>query len=72
MNAGVYGPGLLQTLQALSLPQVLLNPPFPVVTVMGHSQFQMLMTYLVQWKEGDGATKLPGLPHLCSFLHLIQ
>lgn len=46
MNVGVYGPGALQTLQALSLPQVLQNPLFPVVTVMGHSQSQMQMTYL--------------------------
>lgn len=61
MNAGEYGPGALQTLQALSLPQALLTPPFPVVTVMEHSQSQMLMMYLVQQREVDGATKPTGL-----------
>lgn len=66
MSAEVYGPEVLQTLQAQSLPQALLNPPFPAVTVMGHSQSQMLMMYLVQWREEDGATKPPGL-----LLHLL-
>lgn len=56
MSAGVYGPGSLQTLQALSLPQALLTPPFPAETVTGHSQSLMLMMYLVQWRGKDGAT----------------
>lgn len=44
----MYVPGTLQTQQALSLPQALTTPPFPAGTVTGHSQSQMLMTYLVQ------------------------
>lgn len=64
MSAGVHVPGSLQTPQALSLPQALLAPPFPAGTEMGHSQSQMLTTYLVQWRGRDGATKPPGvLPH---------
>lgn len=46
MSAGVYGPRVLLTLQAPSLPLALLNPPFPAVTAMGHSQSQTLMMYL--------------------------
>lgn len=74
MSAGVYGPGSLQTLQALSLPQALPTPPFPAETVMGHSQSQMLMMYLMQWRGRNGATRPPGpftsVP--CSPLDLIQ
>lgn len=57
MSAEVRVPGSLQTLQALSLPQALLTPPFPAGTGMGRSQSQMLTTYLVQWRGGNGATK---------------
>lgn len=47
----MYGLGSLQTLQAPSLPQALLIPPFPAGTGMGHSQSQMLMMYLLWQTE---------------------
>lgn len=62
MSAGVRVPGSLQTLQALSLPRALLTPPFPAGTGMGRSRSQMLMTYLVQWRGGDGPQSTGVLP----------
>lgn len=66
----MYGPRVLLTLQALSLPPALLNPPFPAVTVTGHSQSQMLMMYLEKWRRGWSykATR----PSTSSPLNLIQ